>query len=148
MHPLLVEQGYFAISGKLLHSHEILKFLDYPNPTISLRNYSLARSITKIDVATGELAYKGIYKFTVMRKILSVLFVTSYFLFALLSFTPLILGSYVGITSSISSLALTLGFLISFMIIAIVALLCFIKIQAANTLLEQQNLVHNTRDPK
>lgn len=144
IHPLLIEKGYFAISGKYLRSNEILHLLNFPNPTLSLKNYSSATKYIEISKGESDFTYIKKYKSSNKRKYLSIWYFSSYFILAFIGFSPLFIGSIIGIEFNLQTVISSLAFMVAFIFLAGVQLVSLGEIHAAKFILDIQNNEQNS----
>lgn len=88
LHPLMLEKGYLAISGKYLRASEILHLLTFPHPSLALKKYGQSRLFLEYDEIKDQIDFNKILKNKLFRKFVIFVFFLSYILFALMTLTP------------------------------------------------------------
>ena len=103
MHPYLQEKGYQAIAGdNTLSADEVKYLLSVVNPDRALKDYVLGRPYLEHISHGGDLQlhYKARYKSKWSRNWRIGLYSASYFTFALLAFSPMVLAAFIPMSFS------------------------------------------------
>ena len=140
MHPYLLEKGYQTIAGNSgIKQHEVEYLLTLTGAVTALKNYTNGRQYLKALPKSGSLKIEFIRKYSnsTFRKIIKSYYFCLYLIFAILSFTPLILQlSILERFSSYTSISLIMPFF--FIPLAIMSVYEGAKMQYAEALVRDQ----------
>lgn len=136
-HPLLIEKGFVAVSGKAdLTAKEIIFFLAQRSPTQYLKWYSDARDYVEYIDSTNTVKYKGKYIENGKRKFAKLLNVLGYIVFASLALIPFVFSSNIFGKNWQQAFFYSVIFMLSFGPLAIMFLLAQLRIVKGEKLIE------------
>ncbi len=136
LHPNVIEEGYYVISGKRLRHVEVLLLKEFPHSYRALRCY--ASSQKYIEVRDKVVKYKEKYKLENDRKFVRARYFLLYFIFAFIAFLPFIVPVE---AKTLSEVLLKILFMFSFILLAALNLLAHANMGAAKYVIEEQKKI-------
>ena len=110
IHPLIIEKGFQAISGKTYSVPEIKYLLSFTNPSDAIYFRSSSSSFVNYDNEKNTYNWKKPYSYKPLNKVLSLLYLLLYIVFAFTALLPILFkGTEILSTMPIALYSVSLG---------------------------------------